>query len=289
MRDDFAVFILTHGRPDNIKTLRALELSGYTGKTYLVIDDLDKSAPDYFRRYGDQVLQFSKPAIEPTLDLFDQGGDHRTITYARNACWDLAARVGVRYFIELDDDYGWFGYRTVGRRSPDQDKPDVHGWQVRDLDACWERMVDFLDESGALTVAMSQGGDHMGGELGWFPQLKRKAMNSFICDVKRPFRWIGRMNEDVNTYTSGSRRGLLFFTYTPLQLNQTETQSQEGGITELYVEHGTYQKAFSTVMACPSAVVVGQMGRQNKRLHHKINWNACAPKIVREQLRRTSA
>jgi hypothetical protein len=156
MRDDFAVFILTHGRPDNIKTIAALKASGYTGRTYLVIDDLDESGPQYYQRYPGQVLEFSKPEIEPTLDLYDQGGDHRTITYARNACWKLAEQIGVRYFVELDDDYGWFGYRTVGKHDPQQSRPSVHGWKIRNLDVCWSRMVDFLDESHALTVAMSQ-------------------------------------------------------------------------------------------------------------------------------------
>ena len=41
MRDDFAAFILTHRRPDNVQTVKALAASGYTGKTYIVVDDLD--------------------------------------------------------------------------------------------------------------------------------------------------------------------------------------------------------------------------------------------------------
>lgn len=36
MRDDFAVLILTHGRPEQQHTLRSLERSGYTGRVYLV-------------------------------------------------------------------------------------------------------------------------------------------------------------------------------------------------------------------------------------------------------------
>ncbi len=40
--DDFAVFILTHGRPDTIRTLDTLKRGNYTGKWYLVIDNEDK-------------------------------------------------------------------------------------------------------------------------------------------------------------------------------------------------------------------------------------------------------
>ena len=35
MDNNFAVFILTHGRPDNVKTLQTLKKCGYTGAIYL--------------------------------------------------------------------------------------------------------------------------------------------------------------------------------------------------------------------------------------------------------------
>ena len=44
MRNDFAILILTHGRPDNIKTLSSLKRAGYTGKYYIVIDNEDEKA-----------------------------------------------------------------------------------------------------------------------------------------------------------------------------------------------------------------------------------------------------
>ena len=35
---DFAVFIITHGRADNIKTIPTLNNQGYTGPVYLILD-----------------------------------------------------------------------------------------------------------------------------------------------------------------------------------------------------------------------------------------------------------
>ena len=43
MRDDFCVFILTHGRPDRVITYKTLLNAGYTGRVYIVIDDEDKT------------------------------------------------------------------------------------------------------------------------------------------------------------------------------------------------------------------------------------------------------
>ena len=58
---DFAVFILTHGRPDNVKTLRLINARGYTGKVYFVVDNEDKSLDRYIENFGiDNVKVFDK-------------------------------------------------------------------------------------------------------------------------------------------------------------------------------------------------------------------------------------
>ena len=48
MRNDFAIFILSHGRADNVKTLDTIKTCGYTGKWYVIIDNEDKQAQKYF-------------------------------------------------------------------------------------------------------------------------------------------------------------------------------------------------------------------------------------------------
>jgi hypothetical protein len=68
MRNDFAVFILSHGRPDRVETLGALERAGYTGRTYIVIDDEDPQGEEYRKRYGEKVLVFSKEAVAREID-----------------------------------------------------------------------------------------------------------------------------------------------------------------------------------------------------------------------------
>jgi hypothetical protein len=281
MREDFCVFILTHGRPDRVHTYKTLQKAGYTGKVYIVIDDEDRTAEEYRKQYGDQVLQFSKEEISKTFDEGDNFEDRRTITYARNACWQLAEKVGVKYFIQLDDDYTelLFRFDKTGR------------YKFRSFrgvcDGVFSEMVAFLKSTPALTIAMSQGGDFIGGGGGLC--LKRKAMNSFVCAIDRPFKFRGRFNEDVNTYTTEGRRGNLFFTTTQIQLNQKQTQSNAGGITELYKKFGTYVKAMTTVCHSPSCVQVGTLGDPRSeayRIHHKINWHKTAPKIIRETHRK---
>jgi len=280
MRDDFCAFILTHGRPDRVHTYKTLMKSGYTGKIYIVIDDEDETADEYRKRFGDKVLQFSKSEIEKQIDTGDNFQDRRTILHARNACFDLAKKVGCRFFIELDDDYPKFHIRFNSKGLPSS---CLIKSTFNDVILA---MLEFYESIPVLSLAMSQGGDFIGGGQPEKRVLKRKAMNSFICSIDRPFKFRSTFNEDVATYTTLSRQGLLFFTVMQVNLTQQQTQSNDGGITELYKRFGTYVKSFSTVMHCPSSVKVGIMGDPRSphyRIHHKINWNVTAPKILREE------
>ena len=278
MRTDFAVFILSHGRADNVITWATLDKCGYTGKRYVVIDNEDEQGAEYVRRYGDAVLVFDKREVEKTFDTFDNRDERRTVVFARNACFDLAKKVGVKYFLELDDDYTDFQYRWVKDRH-------LLVKRIDDLDGLFDQMIQFLETSGALTVALSQGGDFVGGvnnsRIG--KELLRKAMNSFFCTVERPFQFLGRINEDVNTYTLLGSRGGLFLSVVRAMLLQKQTQANSGGMTDCYINTGTYTKSFYTVIGMPSAVKVQILEANHRRIHHMVYWNHCVPEILSER------
>jgi hypothetical protein len=285
MRDDFAVFILTHGRAERVYTLATLASHNYTGRVYLVVDDEDPELAQYRARYGAAVLTFSKAEIAARFDQGDNFTDRRAIFYARNACFDLARAVGVRYFLELDDDYSGFYYRFDASRR-------YGNWKLEPLDWLFSAVVDYLAATPFASIAISQGGDHIGGGASK-PTIgaKRKAMNSFFCDVERPFAFLGRVNEDVNTYTAAQRAGLAFLTIVGAQLNQKATQSNAGGMSGLYADAGTFVKSFYTVMYAPSCARVAVLrdprgAGGHARIHHVIDWNATAPKILRAEHRR---
>ena len=111
-------------------------------------------------------------------------------------------------------------------------------------------------------------------------------MNTFICSTDRPFKFIGRINEDVNTYTLMSLQGNLFFTIPLLAIQQKMTQSNANGMTDLYLDYGTYVKSFYSVLYCPSSVKITEMGAEHRRIHHKVCWNNTAPVIVDKKYRK---
>jgi hypothetical protein len=265
---DFAVFILTHGRPDNVKTYETLKRYNYKGKIYLIVDNEDKTIDQYIKNFGEEYVKvFDKKAMADSVDEGNNFDNRKVIVHARNSCFEIAKELGITYFIQLDDDYYYFGYRY-----------ETGAKKINDLDKVFEILLNFYKSTNIKSIAFSQGGDHIGGFSGI--KLKRKCMNSFLCSIERPFTFLGSINEDVNTYTTLGSRGDLFFTFTNLQLDQKDSQSQKGGMTDIYKLSGTYVKSFSSVLMQPSSVKVNMMNAENPRLHHTIKWLNAVPMII---------
>ena len=85
MRKDFAIFILTHERPDKQSTLSNLIMQGYTGDWYLVVDDEDKSIDKYIENFGkEKILIFNKQDYINRTDTGQQVPSRACIVYAKN-------------------------------------------------------------------------------------------------------------------------------------------------------------------------------------------------------------
>ena len=104
IKEDFTVFILTHGRPNNVKTYKTLKRFGYTGKIHIVIDNEDIDNPDYEIITPDllepylsddvclvtfQVLQYRSGALNPIKDLTNLAKKYGALTV-----WDASHAAG---------------------------------------------------------------------------------------------------------------------------------------------------------------------------------------------------
>ena len=275
MRDDFAVFILSHKRPENVITYSTLKRQGYTGKIYIVIDNEDITQDKYTEVFGDNVIVFDKQKMIPKTDTYDLSGNNQAVVFARNVCFEIAEKLGLRYFLQLDDDYKRFVFRY-------EEDNKLKTQDIKNLDLLFTYMIEFLNDTDALTVALSQSGDFIGGlhSDNWRKRIRRKAMNTFFCDVKKPFVFSGRMNEDVNMYVTYGNKGKLILTVADATIKQRDTQKAKGGMTDIYMQHGTYLKSFYSVICSPQCVKVADMNTNNRRIHHRINWNNCTPMIL---------
>lgn len=278
---NFAIFILTHGRPDNVITYHTLRKSGYTGSIYLICDDEDKTLFEYQIKYKNQVIVFSKQTYQNKFDIMDNFEGNKVIVYARNACYDIARLLGLDYFFEYEDDYKSLMHRFV-------DGPTLGYTPITRMNEVCQAFIECLKNTGSTAIAMAQGGDFIGGAASFDSvQYKRKAMNSFVFKVNQNAAddciFIGRMNDDVNTYLTQGKVGKIFCQIANIMLTQMQTQSNVGGNTEMYKTMGTYVKSFYSVMAAPSCCKVSMLITTHPRIHHKIEWNKAVPKIMHER------
>ena len=273
----FACFILCHGRPHNTPTYNTLRTFGYTGDIYIICDDEDKTVDEYKQVFGeDSVKIFSKDEMLKKFDPMNNFNDRKCAVYARNACFDIAKDLGLDYFCELDDDYTTIPYRW-------EENGKLYRSSGANLDEVFKAYIEFMETNDEIySVAFGQPGDFIGGIGSQLvkKKVRRKVMNSWICKTSREFSFNGTMNDDVNTYMLNGHRGKIFLTFDFIMIDQPETQSVEGGMTEMYLGNGTYMKSFYTVMCCPSFCKIAMMGDRHYRIHHGIEWDNAAPKII---------
>lgn len=283
--NNFAVVIPTHGRHDRIYTERSLRTSGYTGEIYLVCDDEDKQLESYKQKYGDKVLVFNKELAEGSFDKMDNFGNKACVVYARNVLYGLAKKAGLKYIAVMDDDYTSIQYRITKDGG-------YYAKTAKNADHLFLAYLEFLQATKVDTICFAQGGDYIGGAengkvVNGF-KTSRKMMNLYFFDVDRPLKFIGTLNEDLTSSVVEGQVGKIILTSLMNSIVQKETQSNAGGLTEIYLELGTYVKSFYSVMAAPSCVKISAMGDTSIRIHHEVTWRKAIPKIVRQSLRRLS-
>lgn len=162
-----AVFILSFGRSDRVFTYYTLRKQGYTGRIYIVCSTDDKTIPAYQEKFGEEnVLIFDKDDYAGKFDIGDNFKQKNVVVFARNAVWDIAKRIGLDYFIELDDDYTGFYIREPRGAV-------LKSYKVKNLDRVFDSFLTFLKETPQLqSIAMAQGGDYIGGvENDYSPRL----------------------------------------------------------------------------------------------------------------------
>lgn len=248
--DDFAVFILTHGRPDTIHTLDTLKRGNYTGKWYLVIDNEDKQAERYYERYGkERVIMFDKLAISKTFDTADLSQERRAIVYARNAVFQLAKDMGYDYFAMVDDDVTGLSFRY-------EKDGKLVGKPVKDFDKVSSVILETMDNTGTDYFSFGTDKNYIGGAANSQYQRKiiDKVYNFIFCRTDQEHFYKGIMNEDEIHNILSMSVGKLVKSSTAIQISMKPVgRDSVGGNAETYEENGyySYVRNFYPVIAFP--------------------------------------
>ncbi len=277
-KKDFAVFILSHGRAEDVKTVKLLSEGHYSGDWFIVIDDEDNQEPVYREKYGEHILQFCKMDEFLQTDVGDLSDDRRCGVFARNAIQKFAKNLGYKIHLQLDDDFTMIYHRWV-------EKGKLVGERATNLDTVFSAMAEYLYETPITDLSFGLSSYYLGGaesknvQAGMIP----KTMGSFMLKASDPVEFKMHMNDDITTAIWNWSTGRMFFTVMSHQAQTPPTQHQAGGMTDIYKDNGTYQKSFYSVMMCPSFVKIAQQGRKYFRIHHEVEWDNCCPKILEQK------
>jgi len=277
----FAVFVLTHGRAKTISTIDALLRQGYTGDYYVVIDNEDNDEQLYREKFGDHIIQFNKKEYADKLDSGDLDTDRRIGVLARNFIQDEAKRLGYKYHLQLDDDIISFLLRCERDGS-------LRAITTKNIDKAFDALLEYMDECDFTSLSLGSGQYCLGGvsSNNWKKGMIPKTMTTFFmrADKIRYFKF--RMNDDITTSCLNNMVGDMYYTIMQFQQRNRYTQSESGGMTEIYRDNGTYRKSFYTVMAIPSASKISVEGVKNLRIHHNINFDNVVPRIISDKYRK---
>ena len=185
------ILILSHGRADNVKTWALLDKRRSNLERKIVVDDEDEQLDEYRKRFGDNVIVFSKSNYMAKSDTFAPRSDRPRgiVLPARNACPDIAAALGWDYFIELDDDYDNIDTRYI-------DGGKLKGRNLENVDDAFTEMAKFLEKSGTDVIALAHGDERvLLQDFDRYTVLRvpERGLDGFRCS-----RHEGRFNSDVH-------------------------------------------------------------------------------------------
>ena len=274
------VYIISKGRPQ-CRTAQTLTRINFPGAWFIVCGTNDETLEQYMARWGsERVLVFDFDEQVEKTDTMDNFGFEAKASGAcpvRNAVREISwARGELRHW-QLDDDYtGFARFDPVTRKNRG----------IRDGAELYEMMTAVsafghavgLRNVGFPPSTMEVCPARVGG---W----SRRVFNAhnLPSDPELFTPWVGRMNDDLINAINTWRRGGAEMTVKFMSMNMPPTQSEKGGLTEMYRNDGAVRKTAYAVMACPVAV---KLVERFMRCHHKVDWPLVVPKIVSDRFKR---
>lgn len=274
MLNNFAIFILSHGRANDMETVKAIQNAGYTGKWFVVIDDLDSQQELYKEKYGDNVIVFDKKLWAEKTDTVTNTGELRSPVFARNAITEIAKEKGLKYYAEFDDDIKTFSFRY-------NDNGKLAGKPIKNFNEVIEAMLEFQEASGATSLGFASNGGFIGGTEGRFKQgILRNIHQAYILRADKPIEFKGLLNEDSIANEFCNSTGLLNFELCAVTQTCPVRSTNEGGLHELYKANDEYIRAFYSIIAFPNNLKIIQ---RNGTITLQRKTDTAMPKIISER------
>ena len=272
------VYIISKGRPQ-CRTACTLEKMGYPGQWFIVCGNNDETLPEYRERWGGHVLVFDwhdEITRTDTLDNFGFEGMASGACPVRNATARISRGRGELRHWQLDDDYTSFRHVNAELTK------NVRFESGREFQIWLLAFAEFGYRASLRNIGFPPASEAYPDHGKTFGSRVFNAHN--LPSEEGLFEpWVSRMNDDtinaINVYRHGGREMSLRC----MNMLMPPTQSEKGGLSDIYKLEGTVRKSAYPVLVAPvAAKLVVRFGRY----HHRIDWGKLVPKVVSDEYER---
>lgn len=266
MLNDFAVFIITHGRPYKQITYNMLRAKGYTGKIYLVVDNLDNTLDEYKRLYDGEVLVFNKLEYVAKTDCALGEKFINFAVFSRNAVEDFVKQLNLKTFLLIDDDFSNVRMRLVREEK-------LLSRQIENFDYVFSCISEYLLSANISTAGVNQ--SFFGGVKGLnVASLRHRLFNGmFFRNAGHIVEWKSNMLEDIITCVLCGNMGEPFIKLMQFQFDTEPTggENSVGGNASVYNSYDHFKQMFFPIVFCPSCFIL-----DDRAMSHLDTTGKCA-------------
>lgn len=266
---DFAIFILTHGRPNKQLTYESLKTANCTMPIYFVLDNTDNTIQEYIDTYGaENIIIFDKNYYLNSVDVGTNKPSAKCILYAKCAVEDIAKSMNLKYFVIADDDLTDFRFRF-----PDKHNKQLNSWRITDMDKVLSEMIGFLDLGDLVSLGLCEHNFFFAGVKNYDDAHKQK-----LCDLRIPHQfilrniryavnWVSYFGEDdITAMLYNSVRPWYKFPVLQLFTEPIGGYSETvDGMAETYNEMSDFTRCMFFKMYRPDCVTIKKMYSRSRK------------------------
>ena len=271
------IYIISKGRPW-CRTAKLLESLGYP-EWFIVCGTNDETLPEYKKRWGNKVLVFDWKKETETTDTLDNFGFESMpsgATPVRNATIRISQQRGEKRHWQFDDDYRAFYLYNKQKNKFERIRDGKTLYNEMNVISSFADKANLPNAGFCLTNASFP-------DSACTVEPRVFNMHNLPSDPEKAQFWRGRMNDDLINAIEVLQKGGREFAFKFLATNMVPSQSEKGGLTDIYKEIGTVRKTAYAVLIAPGAVkLVIRFGRY----HHRVNWDTLKSCVISEKFRR---
>lgn len=269
------IYIISKGRPQCV-TARALKRINYQGEWFIVCGNNDETIPEYQKKWGkDKVLIFDWYKEVEKTDFLDNFGVKNLSSGAapvRNATMEISNKRGELRHWQFDDDYpGFIKFNKELRKN-------IRIQDGETLQFEMAKIAQFGYEADLENVGFQPTSNTFPDNAFFFSKRVFNAHN-LPSTFEKFVRWRGRLNDDTVNAIDVLKNGGFEISFNYLGMSTIKTQTEKGGLTDLYKLEGTVRKTAYPILLSPLSV---SLVVKFNRYHHQNNWRKISPKLIKE-------